>query len=47
MEDGVEHTLWKATVEESKEICASFEKIPSLFIADGHHRSASAYNVGA
>lgn len=23
-----------------------FEKIPSLYVADGHHRTAAAYNVG-
>lgn len=23
-----------------------FEKVPHLYIADGHHRAAAAYNVG-
>jgi uncharacterized protein (DUF1015 family) len=37
------HTLWK--VDSDKEISwleQQFEKIPELYIADGHHRSASA-----
>ena len=37
------HTLWK--IESDKEIAwlqTQFEKIPELYIADGHHRSASA-----
>jgi len=37
------HTLWK--IETDKEISwlqNQFEKIPELYIADGHHRSASA-----
>jgi uncharacterized protein (DUF1015 family) len=24
----------------------SFEQIPELFVADGHHRTQAAYNVG-
>lgn len=44
--DGVRHTLWKCSVEESKEFVNLFAEIPQTYIADGHHRSASAYNVG-
>jgi len=37
------HTLWKIeTDQEIKWIQNQFEKIPELYIADGHHRSASA-----
>ncbi|MDE7180247.1 MAG: DUF1015 domain-containing protein [Muribaculaceae bacterium] len=45
--DGFGHTLWvihdKETIDE---ITSEFEKIPSLYIADGHHRSAAAALVG-
>lgn len=45
--DGFGHTLW--VIEDAPtiaEITAEFEKIPSLYIADGHHRSAAAALVG-
>ncbi len=46
-EDGIQHTLW---VIDDPEIIASltglFDEIPALYIADGHHRSASACKVG-
>lgn len=45
--DGVKHELWaindKAVIESLEE---KFREIPSLYIADGHHRSASAVKVG-
>jgi uncharacterized protein (DUF1015 family) len=44
--DDVRHELWvvddSATVQK---ITAAFGKLPSLYIADGHHRSASASEV--
>ncbi|EEL50132.1 DUF1015 domain-containing protein [Bacillus cereus] len=45
--DGVKHVIWK--IAEASAISAlveSFEEISSLYIADGHHRSASAAKVG-
>ncbi len=37
------HTLWKIdSLEEINWLQNQFEKIPELYIADGHHRSASA-----
>ena len=39
-EDGVVHRLWK--VQDSSAITQAFSKIPQLYIADGHHRAASA-----
>lgn len=37
------HTLWKIDTESEIEWLQNhFEKIPALYIADGHHRSASA-----
>lgn len=45
--DDVENTVW---VIDEKQIIASlkslFESVPSLYIADGHHRAASAVKVG-
>lgn len=47
-DDGFGHTLWliedDATI---KTITEEFAKIPNLYIADGHHRSAAAALVGA
>ncbi len=45
--DGITHTLW--VIEDdavTKAISESFAKVPYLYIADGHHRSASACKVG-
>lgn len=45
--DGFGHTLWVIDAPEIiSEITAEFAKIPSLYIADGHHRSAAAALVG-
>ena len=46
--DGFGHTLW--VIDDPKMIetvTAEFDKIPNLYIADGHHRSAAAALVGA
>ncbi len=40
VEDEVEHFIWK--VENPSIILTEFEKIEKLYIADGHHRCASA-----
>ncbi len=46
--DGFGHTLWLIEEPELiKTITEEFEKIPNLYIADGHHRSAAAALVGA
>lgn len=46
-DDGISHTVWivddAAVVDR---ICAEFETVDNLYIADGHHRSASAVRVG-
>ncbi len=45
--DGVQQTVWvidDVTVTDT--IAAEFDKIDSLYIADGHHRCASAVKVG-
>jgi len=40
--DGVQHTIWRADDPELRDLVATFGAIPSLYIADGHHRAASA-----
>lgn len=46
-EDGVSHRVWKIdTVSEVKRIAELFAAIPHIYIADGHHRAASAVKVG-
>ncbi len=45
--DGVGHSFWVvADYQVRDQITTIFKKIPSLYIADGHHRSASACKVG-
>ena len=41
-EDGVDHTIWRADVRDSADLLSGFAAIPALYIADGHHRAASA-----
>jgi len=44
--DGVRHTAWVVgDAEGIAALAAAFEKIPFLYIADGHHRSAAAARV--
>jgi uncharacterized protein (DUF1015 family) len=40
--DGVQHTLWRVQGADRKSLVAAFARIESLYIADGHHRAASA-----
>ena len=45
---GVRHTLWKiGSPDLIGSLTASFETMPALYIADGHHRSAAASRVAA
>lgn len=45
--DGVRHSVWKISEAKSVEkIRSAFEKIDAIYIADGHHRAASAVKVG-
>jgi uncharacterized protein (DUF1015 family) len=43
--DGVRHTLWRAPAPE--QIVRAFSEVPLLYIADGHHRAASASRARA
>ncbi|MCA9784320.1 MAG: DUF1015 domain-containing protein [Calditrichaeota bacterium] len=46
--DGVQHEFWVVDDPKvQKEITAHFQKVRALYVADGHHRSASAAKVGA
>ncbi|MDE3154957.1 MAG: DUF1015 domain-containing protein [Acidobacteriota bacterium] len=40
--DGVQHTIWAAPDADGQALVAAFGRIPALYIADGHHRAASA-----
>jgi uncharacterized protein (DUF1015 family) len=40
--DGVRHTLWRVPDDEREALVSAFAAIPQLYIADGHHRAASA-----
>ncbi len=45
--DGVGHKVWKVTnADKIKLISDAFDKIDNTYIADGHHRTASAVKVG-
>jgi uncharacterized protein (DUF1015 family) len=47
-EDGVEHTVWSLRDSEAiQKIVKDFQGVESLYIADGHHRSAAASRVRA
>jgi uncharacterized protein (DUF1015 family) len=45
--DDVHHTIWTATEEQGRELAGLFAQIPALYIADGHHRAASAARARA
>lgn len=46
-EDGIAHKVWVIDGEdEIAKIREAFENIPAIYIADGHHRCASAVKVG-
>ena len=47
-DDGFRHQFWVISDEaDIKTVTDEFKKMPSLYIADGHHRSAAAALVGA
>ena len=46
-DDGIRHRVWKIDdPAQPKAIEAAFAAIPATYIADGHHRAASAVKVG-
>ncbi|HVO20902.1 MAG TPA: DUF1015 family protein [Anaeromyxobacter sp.] len=45
--DGVSHRLWVVPPAAGQAIARLFSAVPSLYVADGHHRSAAASRVHA
>ena len=45
--DGVHHTVWRTGPDETRGLVEAFGRIPALYIADGHHRAASAARARA
>ena len=45
--DGVHHTIWTADGEQTRQLVDLFAQVPALYIADGHHRAASAARARA
>lgn len=43
--DGIRHTIWR--VPDPDPFVAAFRSVPNLYIADGHHRAASASRARA
>jgi uncharacterized protein (DUF1015 family) len=42
--DGVRHTVWR--IPDPGELVRAFGQVPHAYVADGHHRSASAWRAG-
>ena len=40
--DGVRHAIWRTDPEDAPELSQAFASVGALYIADGHHRAASA-----
>ena len=40
--DGIRHAVWRLSQEVSASLAREFDGVPLLYIADGHHRAASA-----
>lgn len=46
-DDGIRHSVWRiAEKEQVDTLEKAFAKVPNTYIADGHHRAASAVKVG-
>jgi uncharacterized protein (DUF1015 family) len=46
-DDGIHHTIWAVPPREAAAVVDAFAAIPALYIADGHHRAASAARARA
>jgi uncharacterized protein (DUF1015 family) len=42
--DGIRHTVWR--IEKSEPLVQALSAVPVFYIADGHHRAASAWRAG-
>ncbi len=45
--DQIQHSLWRVPASDSAAIVDAFGRLPRLYIADGHHRAASAARARA
>jgi len=45
-DDGIGHTVWIVPAELTQQFVSEFAAVPALYVADGHHRTASAARVG-
>ena len=45
--DGIRHTVWPVAASDARALVDAFAAIPALYIADGHHRAASAARARA
>ena len=46
-EDGIKHELWQVTGADAGALVDAFAALPAVYIADGHHRAASASRAKA
>lgn len=44
-DDGIQHTIWR--IDQTEGLVESFKQVPLIYIADGHHRCASASRARA
>ena len=45
--DGVAHAIWRVGLAETQRLVEEFAAVPLIYIADGHHRAASAARARA
>lgn len=43
--DGIQHEIWRVPAAHARALIDGFAAIPALYIADGHHRAASAWRT--
>ena len=43
--DGVRHQVWRVPGPQTTALVTAFADVPALYIADGHHRAASAFRT--
>jgi uncharacterized protein (DUF1015 family) len=43
--DGVRHVVWRVPAAQASPLVEAFAAVPALYIADGHHRAASAWRT--
>lgn len=43
--DGVRHTVWRLSADDSAALAGELARVPALYVADGHHRAAAYSRV--